>query len=379
MLMRVFDLKACGLKEPMGFSIQPLALSWKVDETEGKRQASARVLIGTCPCLSNPAYDSGVREDMDSLCFTPDIALRPRTRYYWKVCVTADNGDAAEASSWFETGKMGEAWQAKWITSALRENMCLGQKVALDKAVKSARVYATALGVYELTVNGEKVGDEYLTPYYNGYDSWLQVTAFDVTASFRKGENDVLFMLGGGWAVSRFGLGSGGKNGVKGLYADHEALLAEIRIEYEDGSEQVIGTDESWFATESKVRETSIYDGETYDATYDTSAHYPVALDSQTDYSRLEDRYSPPLRITERIKPVEIIKTPKNELVIDDPAPEALVTVTEGGLPTFKLRTWFKSGDYWTVYFGLNEAVQKALTENALPLAHQQVDLHTDK
>ena len=69
----------------------------------------------------------------------------------------------------------------------------------------------------------------------------------------------------------------------------------------------------------------------------------------------------------------------KNELVFDDPAPEALVTVTEGGLPTFKLRTWFKSGDYWTVYFGLNEAVQKALTENALPLAHQQVDLHTDK
>ena len=69
----------------------------------------------------------------------------------------------------------------------------------------------------------------------------------------------------------------------------------------------------------------------------------------------------------------------KNKLVLKDPAPEALVTVTEGGLPTFKLRTWFKSGDYWTVYFGLNEAVQKTLTENALPLAHQQVDLHTDK
>ena len=68
-----------------------------------------------------------------------------------------------------------------------------------------------------------------------------------------------------------------------------------------------------------------------------------------------------------------------NDLVLEDPVPEALVTVTEGGLPTFKLRTWFKSGDYWTVYFGLNEAVHKALTENALPLAHQQVDVHTDK
>ncbi len=69
----------------------------------------------------------------------------------------------------------------------------------------------------------------------------------------------------------------------------------------------------------------------------------------------------------------------ENDLVLTDPAPEALVTVTEGGLPTFKLRTWFKSGDYWTVYFGLNEAVQKTLTQNALPLAHQQVDVHTDK
>lgn len=69
----------------------------------------------------------------------------------------------------------------------------------------------------------------------------------------------------------------------------------------------------------------------------------------------------------------------KNKLLVSDPAPEALVTVTEGGLPTFKLRTWFKSADYWTVYFGLNEAVQKAITENGLPLAHQQVDVHTDK
>ncbi len=68
-----------------------------------------------------------------------------------------------------------------------------------------------------------------------------------------------------------------------------------------------------------------------------------------------------------------------NALVLKDPAPEALVTVTEGGLPTFKLRTWHKSGDYWAVYFGLNEAVQKTLTVNELPLAHQQVDLHTDK
>ncbi len=68
-----------------------------------------------------------------------------------------------------------------------------------------------------------------------------------------------------------------------------------------------------------------------------------------------------------------------NELVLEDPAPEALVTVTDGGLPAFKLRTWFKSGDYWAVYFALNNAVQSALKENDIPLAHAQVDVHTDK
>ena len=68
-----------------------------------------------------------------------------------------------------------------------------------------------------------------------------------------------------------------------------------------------------------------------------------------------------------------------HELVLDDPAPETFVTVTEGGLPTFKLRAWFKSGDYWTVYFALNNAVQAKLIENNIPLAHQQVDIHTDK
>lgn len=69
-----------------------------------------------------------------------------------------------------------------------------------------------------------------------------------------------------------------------------------------------------------------------------------------------------------------------NELVLkEDPAPETFVTVTEGGLPVYKLRTWFKSGDYWSVYFDLNKAVQAALKENDIPLAHQQVDIHTDK
>ena len=314
--MRVFELKANRVEQPMGFEFAPLRLTWKVDGTAGKKQAAAQVVIGTCPCLSEPEYDSGKRADIDSLCFAPEIELKPRTRYYWKVTVWADNGDVAEGKSFFETGKMGEAWAGKWITSEVRENLCLIKDISIDKPVKAARVYSTAKGVYELYINGEKCGDEYLTPYCNDYDSWQQTTAFDVTEQLKSGDNSIRFMLGGGWAISRYGLGSD-RPGFKGLYADHISLLAEMHITYEDGTEEVIGTDDTWKATESPVRSSSIYDGEVYDPAWDCTKEYPVSIDEALNDTFVQDRLSVPLRITERIKPVQLIITPKNEKVID--------------------------------------------------------------
>ncbi|MGI6173122.1 MAG: family 78 glycoside hydrolase catalytic domain [Christensenellales bacterium] len=314
--MRIFDMKANGVCEAIGFALSPLSLSWKVDETEGKKQQAARVEISTCEEFCDRAYDSGKREDIDSIAFAPDFALAPMTRYYWKVTVWADNGDVGEGKSFFETGKRGSGWTGKWITSDARENMQLHKTLTLTKPIKRARAYATAYGVYELYLNGEKCGDEVLMPYYNGYDSWLQVTTFDITPLVKQGENAFRVMLGGGWAVSRFGLGSDGKNGPVGLYSDHEAFLCDIFIEYEDGEIVTVGTDDTWTATDSPVVSSSIYDGEVLDMTRDCSKTYPVKIDT-FGYDKIEDRLSPYLRVTERIKPVEIIKTPKDELVID--------------------------------------------------------------
>ncbi len=86
-----------------------------------------------------------------------------------------------------------------------------------------------------------------------------------------------------------------------------------------------------------------------------------------------------PAADTEKVRALLLDCAKANELVLDDPKPEALVTVTDGGLPTFRLRTWIKSADYWDVYFSLNKAVRDTLDQNGLPLAHAQVDVHTDK
>ncbi|MBR4906417.1 MAG: mechanosensitive ion channel family protein [Clostridia bacterium] len=101
---------------------------------------------------------------------------------------------------------------------------------------------------------------------------------------------------------------------------------------------------------------------------------------NRNDIRRLDiDVTLAPASDREKVQALMLECAKAHELVFEDPAPETFVTVTDGGLPTYKLRTWFKSGDYWTVYFDLNKAVQAALKENDIPLAHQQVDIHTDK
>ena len=101
---------------------------------------------------------------------------------------------------------------------------------------------------------------------------------------------------------------------------------------------------------------------------------------SVNDIRRLDiDVTLSPAADTEKVRELLLDCAKNNKLVLDDPKPEALVTVTDSGLPTFKLRTWFKSANYWDVYFSLNEAVRHTLDKNGLPLAHAQVDVHTDK
>ena len=204
--MRVFDLKANRLPNPLGFKMEPVRLSYKVDGTEAKKQAAAQIIVSKCPKLCDPIVDTGKCESIDSLSFVPELKLEPRTRYYWNVTVWADNGDTATSeTAWFETGKMDEPWQAKWITSDIEGHMDVFKAISLDKPVKSARAYATGMGVYELYINGEKAGDEHLAPHCNAYDQWIQVQTYDLTAMLKEGANDLMIRLGDGWAIGRFG------------------------------------------------------------------------------------------------------------------------------------------------------------------------------
>ena len=114
--MKIEKLRADHLINPLGARLEAPSLSYVVEESTGKRQTAARIEVSLTPDFAGTLFDSGRREDISSLGFTPPLALKPRTRYYWRVGVWADDGDfAVSEPAFFETGKRDEPWQGAWI------------------------------------------------------------------------------------------------------------------------------------------------------------------------------------------------------------------------------------------------------------------------
>ena len=166
-------------------------------------------------------------------------------------------------------------------------------------------------------MNGQKVGDEYFTPYCNAYDQWIQYQTFDITEQLRVGSNVVSVMLGNGWYKGRYGANGGSIN----YYGDRFALLCELRITLDNGNELNIVTDPSWKVQPSPVIDSSIFDGETYDTRIEKAVPSPsktfAVKPIEIDMTRLEARRSLPVCMNEAIKPVAVIHTPAGETVLD--------------------------------------------------------------
>ena len=136
--MKIRSLRTNHLTNPLGYAIDRPVLTWTAESATGKKQQSARIQISLNDAFDPCLYDSGLRGDVSSLGFSPEIDLSPRTRYFWRVEVVADDGDrAVSETAWFETGKRGEDWRAEWIQSP-EDKSChaiLGTTVTLQTAV----------------------------------------------------------------------------------------------------------------------------------------------------------------------------------------------------------------------------------------------------
>ena len=248
-------------------------------------------------------------------------ALQPFTDYEAKLTVCDDQGETAQKVISFETGRLDTPWFAKWITdgSYVFKEKKISPKpmvfrryfaAAAGKKVKLALINATAIGMYELSVNGQKAGDQYFAPGFTSYKTHLQYQTYDVTDLLAAGENasnEILVTVAGGWAVGSFTLSR--KNRIS---ADRQALLLELRLSYDDGTAEVLGTNEEWEVTEDgPCRLADLYDGETWDATVDLgkASWRKAAAEQMKLHPTIRAAYGAPVRVYEVREPVSCTKT----------------------------------------------------------------------
>ena len=307
--MRIINCKVNHLSNPLGYELGEPVFSWVVESAEGAKAAAARIIIRRGEEI---AADTGWTA-LNPLGTRVDCPLLPRTRYTWRVSVRTDAGDEGVSDeNWFETGRMDERWTGKWLGCDDSEprHPIFSREIQPKKSVFAARLYICGLGLYEARWNGAKIGNEYLTPYCTNYDAWVQYQTFDVTAQLQQ-SGTLSVALGNGWYKGRFGFDASRPP----YYGDSWKLLADVVLTYADGTEDIIGTDESWTVTRSHITFSNIYDGEHRD---DTLPELPAAPARITDApkGKLSARLSTPVTVREE-RHCELIHTPAGETVLD--------------------------------------------------------------
>ena len=322
---------------PLGIDVPRPRLSWQLKSADrGVVQSAYQLQVATDrPAFNtteNQQWDTGrVNSDQSVQVVYQGPALESARRYYWRVRVWDGAGEASPWSepAWWEMGLLQPSeWSAEWITPNWKEkpgrsqpSPLLREEFTVSGPVESARVYVTSLGLYELNLNGGRVGDQLFTPGWTSYNKRLQYKTYDVTSTVHPGANAIGVTLGDGWYRGHLGWRNN-----RAVYGNRLALLLELRIKLKDGREQIVRSDAGWKATTGPIRRSDIYMGELYDARLEkpgwTKPGYNDGDWSEVQIldhgkSILMAPPGPPVRRTEEIKPVKILKTPAGDTVFD--------------------------------------------------------------
>ena len=313
---------------PVGIDIANPRFTWQL--ASEKRNVCQTAYEVTVKLNKNVVWESGkVQSDQSVHVAYAGVPLKSGEKYTWQVRVWDNSGKVTPMSeaAFFQTAFLNVSdWKARWIEPGyneddrLRPSPLMRKQFSLSKKVLSATAYITAHGLYEAFINGQRIGDAWLTPGWTSYKKRLQYQVYDVTALIKPDNNAIGVMLGNGWY--RGVLGYLNTN----IYGNDIALLCQIEIVHTDGTKENIITDESWTSSTGSICYSEIYNGEITDARLDktgwTSAGY-----NDSDWYRVKIAAHPmnvllatinePVKKHERFKPVKFIKTPKGEQVID--------------------------------------------------------------
>ena len=243
----------------------------------------------------------------------PGSPLRSRERATVRVAV--NDGEWSEPAI-VEVGLLNaDDWSARFISPTEIGGLeqpapILRGRITIPGEVVSARLYATAHGLYEAELNGTRVGDHQLTPGWTTYDHRLRYQTYDVTDLVRGGDNSLEVLLGNGWFRGRLGF-----RGRRAVYGDRLALLAQLEVTTADGQTHLLRTDGSWTARESQIVADDLYDGQHVDLQRTGTTETPVE-EIPADLGRLVAPDGPPVRVTD-VLPARDVTVRDDKTLVD--------------------------------------------------------------
>jgi alpha-L-rhamnosidase len=273
------NLRCEYLNNPLGIDTPEPRLSWLLEDARyGAVQTAYQLVIGNDSVATlkgeGNIWNSGkVLSDKMLISYTGG-KLTPFTQYYWSVRVWDKDGvESQPVLAAFETGMMTLSnWKGTWISDGhttsgnsihVKPAPYFRKEFETPKKVKSARAYIAVAGLYELSINGEQIGDHRLDPMFTRFDRRNLYVTYDVTSQLQTGKNAIGVLLGNGWynlqstAVWYFD---------RAPWRDRPTFCLDLRITYEDGSIEIVKTGDDWKTNLSPVIFNSIYTAEHYDA-----------------------------------------------------------------------------------------------------------------
>ncbi|HVW94648.1 MAG TPA: family 78 glycoside hydrolase catalytic domain [Mucilaginibacter sp.] len=312
----ITGLKCEYLNNPLGIDSPHPRLSWMmINPKQGAAQVAYRLMVST----DSLALNNGKANIWTTAKITSDKTLigydgkplEPFTKYFWLVEVW-DNGGRKSTSpiNSFETGMMQKAnWKGTWIS----DNNGINVKPApyfrttfnAPKKIRSARAYIAVVGLYELYINGKKIGNHRLDPMYTRFDRRTLYVTYDVTPELQNGENAMGVLLGNGWynlqstAVWYFD---------KSPWRNRPAFCLDLRITYDDGTTEVISSDKKWKTSLSPIIFNSIYTAEHYDARLEQPGWNTINF-RDTSWKPVINRSAPSLNIvSQAMQPIRAVE-----------------------------------------------------------------------
>lgn len=334
---------------PKGITVTAPRFSWLIEGNGRNRSQSAyQILVSSSKKKleenQGNIWDSGKVSSYDTnqVVFAGDDLIS-NTDYFWKVKIWDESNQESEwsepahwsmgllnFSDWhgqFISHDVGYDTTDKYDSLYLPPARYLRKSFQITKKVKRATVYSTALGLYELRLNGEKVGDDYFAPGWTDYNERLYYQTHDITNSIKQGDNAIGAVIADGWYAGYLGYALLVRlDKVREFYGVNPSFMGQLHIQYEDGTEEVLATDSTWKSNEGPIREADILMGEKYDARLEHSGWDTPGYDDQ-DWKtpkvytypdgKLEAHPGSLIKNIERLKPVKMTEPEPGTYVFD--------------------------------------------------------------